>query len=199
MRYVVVTSGSKGSEDRTLTPEQLVEMRRAEQEEAARLLGVHSVGFLGFPDGELGTGRELLGAITREIRSFHPFAVYTHDPEPVILENSFVNHSDHRATGLATVDAVYPAARDHLNFPEQIAEGLETHKVRELYLFGTHAPNQDRRHHDGARHEDRGPRRAREPIHRRRRLPCPPARAVERGGRALRRALPAGAAVVLIR
>ncbi len=142
VRYVVVTSGSKGSEDRTLTPEQLVEMRRAEQEKAARLLGVHSVGFLGFPDGELGTGRELLGAITREIRSFHPFAVYTHDPEPVILENSFVNHSDHRATGLATVDAVYPAARDHLNFPEQIAEGLETHRVRELYLFGTHAPNQ---------------------------------------------------------
>lgn len=142
VRYVVVSNGSKGSEDRTLTPEALVEMRRAEQAEAARLLGVGSVGFLGYPDGELATGRELVGAITREIRTFRPFSVYTHDPEPVILENSFINHSDHRATGLATVDAVYPAARDHLNFPEQIAEGLETHKVRELYLFGTHAPNQ---------------------------------------------------------
>ena len=142
VRYVVVSNGSKGSEDRTLTPEALVEMRRAEQAEAARLLGVGSVGFLGYPDGELAAGRELVGAITREIRTCRPFSVYTPDPEPVILENSFINHSDHRATGLATVDAVYPAARDHLNFPEQIAEGLETHKVRELYLFGTHAPNQ---------------------------------------------------------
>ena len=142
VRYVVATNGSKGSEDRTLTPERLVEMRRVEQEQAARLLGVGSVGFLGFADGELGADRALVGAITREIRSFRPFSVYTHDPEPVILENSFINHSDHRATGLATVDAVYPAARDHLNFPEQLAEGLETHKVRELYLFGSHAPNQ---------------------------------------------------------
>lgn len=142
VRYVVVTNGSKGSDDRALTPETLVEMRREEQEQAARLLGVSSVGFLGFHDGELVAGRELVGAITREIRSFRPFSVYTHDPEPVILENSFINHADHRAAGLATVDAVYPAARDHLNFPEQIAAGLETHKVRELYLFGTHAPNQ---------------------------------------------------------
>ena len=143
VRYVVATDGSKGSEDRSLTPAQLVEMRRVEQEDAARLLGVESVGFLGFADGELGVGRELLGAITREIRAFRPFAVYTHDPEPVILEDSFVNHSDHRATGLAAVDAVYPTARDHLNFPQQIAEGLEPHKVREIYLFGTNAPNQD--------------------------------------------------------
>ncbi len=143
VRYVVATDGSKGSEDRSLMPSQLVEMRRTEQENAARLLGVGSVGFLGFPDGELSAGRKLLGAITREIRSFRPFAIYTHDPEPVILNDSFVNHSDHRATGLATVDAVYPTARDHLNFPEQITEGLETHKVRELYLFGTNSPNQD--------------------------------------------------------
>jgi LmbE family N-acetylglucosaminyl deacetylase len=52
-----------------------------------------------------------------------------------------VNHSDHRATGLATVDAVYPTARDRLNFPEHLAEGLTTHKVRELYLWGVNEPN----------------------------------------------------------
>ena len=116
-------------------------MRAQEQRDAADLLGVQSVGFLGFTDGELVRDLVLLEAIVREIRAFQPFAVYTHDPEPVIIRNGFVNHSDHRATGLATVDAVYPAARDRLNFPHHIEEGLAPHKVRELYLWGVNEAN----------------------------------------------------------
>ena len=141
VRYVVVTDGSKGSDDPTYTPQRLVAEREQEQRDAAHILGVTDVRFLGFTDGELTYSRALLGAITRELREFRPFAVYTHDPEPVIIRNAFVNHSDHRITGLATVDAVYPTARDRLNFPEQIAEGLRPHKVRELYLWGANEPN----------------------------------------------------------
>jgi LmbE family N-acetylglucosaminyl deacetylase len=141
VRYLIATDGSKGSDDPSFTQDQLVAIRKQEQLDAAELIGVASVGFLGFTDGELTPSRELLEALVREIRTFQPFAVYTHDPEPVIIRNSFVNHSDHRATGLATVDAVYPAARDRLNFPEQIAEGLPAHKVREIYLWGTNEPN----------------------------------------------------------
>ena len=141
VRYLVVTDGSKGSDDAAFTPASLVQAREREQRAAAELLGVEGVGFLGFTDGELVYSRALLGAITRELRAFQPFAVYTHDPEPVIIDNSFVNHSDHRLTGLATVDAVYPTARDRLNFPEQVEQGLAPHKVRELYLWGSNAPN----------------------------------------------------------
>jgi LmbE family N-acetylglucosaminyl deacetylase len=141
VRYVVATDGSKGSDDPSLTPEQLVTMRAQEQRDAAELLGVQGVGFLGFTDGELVRDLTLLEAIVREIRAFQPFAVYTHDPEPVIIRNGFVNHSDHRATGLATVDAVYPAARDRLNFPQHLDEGLAPHKVRELYLWGANESN----------------------------------------------------------
>lgn len=141
VRYLVTTDGSKGSDDPTLTPEGLAAMRAEEQREAARLLGVASVGFLGFVDGELERTRALIGAITRELRSFRPFAVYTHDPEPLFVADAFVNHSDHRATGYATVDAVYPTARDRLNFPDQITEGLEPHRVRAIYLFGSDQPN----------------------------------------------------------
>ncbi len=141
VRYLVATDGSKGSDDPAFTPERLVTTRQQEQRDAATLLGVRDVRFLGFTDGELVYSRDLLGAITREIREFRPFAVYTHDPEPVIIRNAFVNHSDHRLTGLATVDAVYPTARDRLNFPEQIADGLQPHKVRELYLWGANEPN----------------------------------------------------------
>jgi LmbE family N-acetylglucosaminyl deacetylase len=143
VRYLVVTDGSKGSDDPAFTPEQLVATREQEQRAAAELLGLLDVRFLGYTDGELSYSRALLGDIVREIREFQPFAVYTHDPEPVIIRNSFVNHADHRTTGLATVDAVYPAARDRLNFPEHIAAGLHTHKVRELYLWGPNEPNFD--------------------------------------------------------
>jgi len=141
VRYVVATDGSKGSDDESFTTARLITTREQEQRDAAELLGVQEVEFLGFADGEVVPLRELLGAITRQIREFRPFAVYTHDPEPVIIGNTFVNHSDHRVTGLATVDAVYPTARDRLNFPEQLAEGLATHKVRELYLWGANEPN----------------------------------------------------------
>ena len=140
VRYLVATDGSKGSDDPAFTPETLVETRTREQRAAAEILGLLDVRFLGFTDGELTYSRELLGAITREIRDFQPFAVYTHDPEPVIINNAFVNHSDHRTTGLATVDAVYPTARDRLNFPEHLDQGLPTHKVRELYLWGANEP-----------------------------------------------------------
>jgi LmbE family N-acetylglucosaminyl deacetylase len=143
VRYLVVTDGSKGSDDPAFTPERLVATRTEEQRVAAQHLGVAEVRFLGFTDGELVASRALLGAIVRELREFQPFAVYTHDPEPVVINEGFINHSDHRATGLATVDAVYPAARDRLNFPEQIAEGLAPHKVRELYLWGSNHPTFD--------------------------------------------------------
>ena len=138
--YLVATDGSKGTDDPAYTTQTLIETREDEQRAAAAHVGVHDVRFLRFTDGELVYSRDLLGAITREIREFQPFAVYTHDPEPVIINNSFVNHNDHRITGLATVDAVYPTARDRLNFPEQLVAGLGTHKVRELYLWGANEP-----------------------------------------------------------
>ena len=143
VRYLVVTDGSKGSDDPSFTPERLVITRAEEQRVAAGHLGIAEVRFLGFTDGELVASRALLGALVREIREFQPFAVYTHDPEPVVINEGFINHSDHRATGLATVDAVYPAARDRLNFPEHIAAGLAPHKVRELYLWGSNHPTFD--------------------------------------------------------
>ena len=44
--------------------------------------------------------------------------------------------------GIVTTDAVYPFARDHLHFPEQVTdEGLEPHKVRELWYWGPDEPD----------------------------------------------------------
>ncbi|MDG1989864.1 MAG: PIG-L family deacetylase [Dehalococcoidia bacterium] len=141
VRIVVATDGSKGSSEENVNQEELISKRIIEQNNASKQLGAKDVRFLNFVDGELEYNRTLIEKITKEIRIFKPYAVYTHDPEAIIINNSFVSHSDHRATGLATVDSVYPTARDRLNFPDHLEEGLETHKVRELFLWGTNQSN----------------------------------------------------------
>lgn len=137
--YLVCTNGAKGSGDPDMDPLRLIELRREEQRQAARAFGVKDVFFLDHIDGELVYSREFLGQVTWHIRKLRPEAVFTHSTE-LIIGNRAINHSDHRCTGLTTVDAVYPTARDHLNFPEQIAEGLTPHKVRQIYIWGSNAP-----------------------------------------------------------
>jgi LmbE family N-acetylglucosaminyl deacetylase len=139
--YLVCTDGSKGSDDPSLTPSDLIRLRREEQRAAARHLGVRDVFFLDNVDGELEPGRKFLGEVVRYIRHVRPYAVFTHEPQAVIVRDSFVNHADHRVTGTTAIDAVYPAARDRLNFPEHAEEGLEPHKVREMYIWGSEKPN----------------------------------------------------------
>ncbi|HEY8490498.1 MAG TPA: PIG-L deacetylase family protein [Dehalococcoidia bacterium] len=138
--YLITTNGSKGTDDPELQPSQLVEIRRREQRAAAEVLGVKEVFFLDHEDGELAYDRRLLGEITRIIRLVRPYAVFTHSTEQII-RNAFINHTDHRNTGAAVLDAVYPTARDRWNFPEHLAEGLEPHKVREVYIWGANEPN----------------------------------------------------------
>jgi LmbE family N-acetylglucosaminyl deacetylase len=141
--YLVCTDGSKGTADPSMSPADLIRIRREEQREAARRAGASDVFYLDHVDGELAYNRDLLGDVVRHIRRLKPYAVFTHDPEAYIVRDSFINHSDHRCVGQVTVDAVYPAARDRLNFPEQIAEGLETHNVKEIYIWGSEKANFD--------------------------------------------------------
>ncbi len=129
LAYVMCTSGDKGSRDLDMTSSRLTTIREREQREAAAVTGSSDVTFLGYGDGELEASREVIGKIVREIRRFKPDLVFCQDPFP----RSRHNHRDHRMAGQATFDAVYPCARDHLHFPEHLAEGLETHVVEEIY------------------------------------------------------------------
>lgn len=136
--YVLCTNGSAGTGDRSLPPEQLVATRAAEQRAAADFVGVRHVVMLGYPDGGLEDSREFRGDLVRAIRKFRPHTVFTHDPHRV---RAF-QHRDHRVAGVVTTDAVYPYARDHLHFPEHIAqEGLDPHRVRELWYWGADEPD----------------------------------------------------------
>lgn len=136
--YVLCTNGSAGTADRELSPGQLTEKRAAEQRAAADFMGVKNVVMLGYPDGGLEDSREFRGDVVRAIRTYRPHTIFAHDPYRI---RAF-QHRDHRMVGLVTTDAVYPFARDHLHFPEHIeGEGLEPHKVRELWYWGADEPN----------------------------------------------------------
>ena len=140
--YVVTTDGSKGTEDPDVTPEQLATTRMAEQRAAADILGVTEIVHLGYPDGYLTPSLDLRRDITRQIRRFRPDLVITQNPQRRLDHNPFIGHPDHLATGEATLASVYPAARDHLNFPELWRdEGLEPWKVRQVLLTGVEEPN----------------------------------------------------------
>jgi LmbE family N-acetylglucosaminyl deacetylase len=136
--YVIATNGNKGSSDRTMTPERLATIRAEEQRNAARALGVASVTFLGYPDGELEDTRDLRRDITREIRRFRPDLVITMNPHRTY--NLYASHRDHRTVAGVVLDCVYPLARDHMSFPELMPE-FEPHKVREIYLMSWENPH----------------------------------------------------------
>ena len=140
--YVVTTDGGKGTEDPNVTPAELSAVRIAEQRAAADILGVSEIVHLGYPDGYLVPSLNLRRDITRQIRRFRPDLVITQNPQRRLDHNPFIGHPDHLATGEATLAAVYPAARDHLNFPELWREEhLEPWKVRQVLLTGVEEPN----------------------------------------------------------
>lgn len=141
--YYILTTADKGSADRSLTSDQVRDIRRTEQQEAARILGVKEVFFADYEDGLLEVTPQLKCDIVRIIRQVRPDVVFMIDPTEVYSTTlGIVNHTDHRAAGQATLDAVYPLARDHLSFPELCeSEKLEPHKVKTLLMTNSEKQN----------------------------------------------------------
>jgi LmbE family N-acetylglucosaminyl deacetylase len=81
--------------------------------------------------------RQLRRDLVAWIRRWRPEIVFTHDPENPLPP--YLSHRDHRVVGRVVLDALYPLARDPLNFPEFLAQGLTPHVVREAWLFASSA------------------------------------------------------------
>ncbi|MEM8535123.1 MAG: PIG-L deacetylase family protein [Chloroflexota bacterium] len=135
--YCIVTDGSSGSNEPDQNLAELVRIRHAEQRAAAKVLGVQEVIFLDFPDGTLEPTMELRRELTRVIRRIKPDRVIVSDPTEVFYGDSYINHPDHRAAAEAAIYAVFPSAVSRPIFPELLAEGLEPHQVKELYIWGS--------------------------------------------------------------
>jgi LmbE family N-acetylglucosaminyl deacetylase len=140
-RYVLVTSGDAGSHQPGITREELARVREAEQRAAARTVGVDEVVFLGYHDSEVEPTLALRRDLVREIRRFKPDTVVCFDPTLLFVSDGYINHPDHRAVGQAALDAVAPTAAMPLAFVELREEGLEPHRVKEIFVAATADPD----------------------------------------------------------
>lgn len=134
--YVVCSDGANGSRDTAAPRERVAAARREEQQAAARELGVEDVVFLDFPDGRLAPTDELRTAIAREIRRFRPELVITHFPRRALEVPIEASHPDHFAVGEAALAAVFPDAANARALPALLEEGLEPHRVKEVWIPG---------------------------------------------------------------
>ncbi len=140
--YWLLTRGDKGTNDRAMQPETLVDIREEEQKKAAQVLGVCEVHFLSNPDGFLAQTPELRREVTRIIRLEKPDILVTSDPTNFFPNNdSTINHPDHRAAGQIVIEAYFPAAGNPKFFPELLAGGFEPHSVKEVWFSLTGQPN----------------------------------------------------------
>ena len=130
--YIVCTNGDKGTDNPDVTPDELAEIRKKEQLQAARILGVKEVVFLGHPDQSLEDTPEFRKEIVRLIRIYRPDTVVTSDPY-----RRYIWHRDHRIVGQVTLDAVFPYARDIWAYPDLLEEGHKPHRVKEIWFWAS--------------------------------------------------------------
>lgn len=130
VQYVLCTSGNRGSNDPEMTPEQLGEMREAEQRAAAEILGVAGLAFLRHEDCELEETLAFRREISDLIRAFRPDMLMTHDPWA-----RYRIHPDHRAVGFTALAAIVTAGN------QMYREGSLPHAVSQVCLFQTDNPD----------------------------------------------------------
>lgn len=138
---LIVSDGSKGSHKTGFGGKKLAELRKVEQRNAGKVLGVRKVSFLGVVDGEVENTRDLRKKLVAFMRQAKPDVVVCPEPFLFRFDRAGILHRDHRNTGEAVFDAVYPAVGNISFFPELLKRGLQPHNVQELWFWGSSKPN----------------------------------------------------------
>jgi LmbE family N-acetylglucosaminyl deacetylase len=135
--YLLATRGEAGIDG--MHPEEAAPLREAEERAGARQVGVDVVEFLDHRDGVVEYGLPLRRDIARTIRRHRPEVVLS-GALSIRMVGGMTNQADHRAVGLATLDAVRDAGNRWI-FPELLDEGLEPWGgVRYVLLAGVEHP-----------------------------------------------------------
>jgi LmbE family N-acetylglucosaminyl deacetylase len=137
--YCMVTSGDAGGFDPDVPRGEIAGIREAEQRAAAKVNGVSDVRFLGYPDGLLEATLDLRRDIARVIRQVRPQRLVAQSPDRH-WSRMPASHPDHRAAGAATMDAMYPDARNPFVFADSIGE-LEAWSVPETWVIAMEQVN----------------------------------------------------------
>ena len=139
--YVLCTNGDQGGEESEYTMEEMPAVRQREQRAACAVLGISDVTFLNYVDGHLEATIALRKDIVRQIRRVKPDRIVCQSPERN-WERIGASHPDHLAAGEATIQAVYPDARNPYAFTDLLeVEGLQPWKVKEVWMQGHAHPD----------------------------------------------------------
>lgn len=116
-----------GLEEQNPGPEQLGRLRTNELIQAANILGLKSVEYLGYLDGEVDQAEpaEIIEKIVRHIRKIRPQVVVTFPPD------GNYGHPDHIAIGQYTTAALVCAADS--TYPD--LNNLSSHRVSKFYYM----------------------------------------------------------------
>ncbi|HII60926.1 PIG-L deacetylase family protein [Pyrococcus horikoshii] len=134
--YVCMTDGYMGTTDESLSGHELAAIRRKEEEESARLLGVKKIYWLNYRDTELPYSREVRKDLTKILRKEQPDGVFA--PDPWL---PYESHPDHRRTGFLAIESV--AFSQLPNFSNTDLDiGLNPYNSGSfIALYYTHKPN----------------------------------------------------------
>ncbi|MBO0770740.1 MAG: PIG-L family deacetylase [Actinobacteria bacterium] len=132
--YVLATKGEAGIEG--MPPGETAPLRQEEERRSAAVAGVSAVEFLDYPDGLVEYGVPLRRDLAAAIRRHRPDVVITMNFDLTWGEDGPVNHADHRAVGLAAIDASRDAANSWL-FPDG---GEAWHGIKAVYVAGVLEP-----------------------------------------------------------
>jgi len=126
--YLLATKGEAGIAG--IAPDQVGPLRMEEERRSAEVVGVSKVLFLDYPDGLVEYGVPLRRDLATEFRRLQPEVVITMSFDLTWGEVGPVNHADHRAVGLAVLDACRDAANGWV-FPEA---GPPATGIRDAYV-----------------------------------------------------------------
>ena len=110
--YALATRGEAGIAG--MAPDVVGPLREDEERRGAAVVGVRDIEFLDHRDGLVEYGLPLRRDLAAVLRSQRPDVVITMNFELTWGEGGVVNHSDHRAVGLAVLDACRDAANPWL-------------------------------------------------------------------------------------
>jgi LmbE family N-acetylglucosaminyl deacetylase len=132
--YLLATKGEAGIAGQA--PAEVAPLRMEEERRSAGVVGVTSVEFLDHRDGLVEYGVPLRRDLAAAFRRLQPEVVITMNFDLTWGEDGPVNHADHRAVGLAALDACRDAANEWV-FPEA---GPPCRTIRDAYVAATGNP-----------------------------------------------------------
>jgi len=124
---VYLTDGARGGDWSGPPSGELAVLRRKEAEEAAGVLGVKDLAFLGQPDGELASGPEVVSALLDQLERI--------EADCILLPSFLDSHPDHAATSAVFADAAPGLKKDMPVWAYEVWSPLTPNRVVDITPF----------------------------------------------------------------